>query len=67
MMMDPAVLGTAIIGLDAIRADEARSDRPVRHDVREPWAVRRQLAATLRRYANVLDPAAHPDRIGGPA
>jgi hypothetical protein len=35
--------------------------------VREPRAVRRQLAVTLRRYANVLDPVGHPDRIGGPA
>jgi hypothetical protein len=67
MMMDPAVLGTAIIGLEAIRADEATSDRTVRREVREARAVRRQIAVAMRRYANALDPAGHPDRIGGPA
>ena len=63
-MFDPAMLGTAMIGMDAIRADR---DRPAPEDdlvpVRTPRRAaraRHALAAVLRRTAQVLEPAPVP-------
>lgn len=63
-MIDPALLGTAMIGMDAIRADR---DRPApEHDAAPVAAPRRAararhaLAAVLRRTAQVLEPTAVP-------
>jgi hypothetical protein len=63
-MFDPAMLGTAMIGLDAIRADRDRSVPqddavPARHRRRAARA-RRTLASVLRRTAQVLEPMPLP-------
>ena len=57
--MDPAALGTTIIGLDAVRGDEARYLRAEAVTARRPdriRRVRRQLAATLRWSARRIEP-----------
>jgi hypothetical protein len=56
-MFDPAVMGTLLIGLDAVRA-EAREDRPRRsRRARGPRlvGVRIALAQGFRRAAALLD------------
>jgi hypothetical protein len=56
--MDPAVLGTIRIGLDAIDAETHPRARP-RHAQRSRTArpgLRVTLAATLRRAAELLEP-----------
>ncbi len=60
--MDPAALGTTIIGLDAIRNDEARSDRPIPHhrSRRRLGTARQLVAAALRRTADAIAPAPAP-------
>ena len=61
--MDPAALGTTIIGLDAIRTEEARSERAQAVHVRRPHRtgrLRRHLAASLRWTARRIDPASAP-------
>jgi hypothetical protein len=57
--MDPAALGTTIIGLDTVRQDEARYQRAQALELRRPQrtlGVRRQLAASLRWTARRIDP-----------
>ena len=57
--MDPAALGTTIIGLDAIRADEHRTPPPLPHQrrTRGRLATARQLVANvLRRAADAVAP-----------
>ena len=54
--MDPAALGTAIIGLETIRVEQARNDGPTPRHAQRRQSVRNLLAAALRRTANVLDP-----------
>jgi len=61
--MDPAALGTTIIGLDSIRQDEARYERAqaLEHRrSRRTLRLRRQLAATLRWTARRIDPMPAP-------
>ena len=58
--MDPAALGTTIIGLNAIRADDARWHAPLprRERPHRRLASARQLLATvLRRTADAVAPA----------
>lgn len=62
--MDPAALGTTLIGLEAIRASEStdesrRTDgpRPRRRPASRP-SIRSAIAATLRKAAAAID--AHP-------
>ena len=64
--MDPAALGTTIIGLEAIRADERRTEPPLpRH--RRPRvrlaAARLLVATALRRTADVVAPSPAPDGL----
>jgi hypothetical protein len=63
-MFDPAMLGTAMIGLDSIRAE---NQRPAPEDdaipapaPRRAARARHALAAVLRRTAQVLEPAPVP-------
>jgi hypothetical protein len=61
--MDPAALGTTMIGLDAIRQDEARDRRAQAIDARRPHRsrqLRRQLADALRWTARRIDTAPVP-------
>lgn len=66
--MDPAAIGTAMIGLERIRRDEEaaevaaqRPDGPRREGTRGPWlSARRQLAAALRGAARRVEPASTP-------
>jgi hypothetical protein len=63
-MIDPAALGTLIVGLDAHRHDEARSStvaRPRRAQVRRAH-TRQRLAAALRGMAARIEPAGLPAR-----
>ncbi len=64
--MDPAALGTTIIGLDAIRAND-RMEPPLPHQrrTRGRLATARQLiASVLRRSADAVAPApAHPSGV----
>lgn len=55
--MDPAVLGTLRIGLDAIEAEARnyRAMRPMAARKRRSWPVRATAASVLRRLAAVLD------------
>jgi hypothetical protein len=59
-MFDPAVLGTAIIGLESVRLDAEQPARPQQPSARRrPYLgqVRRSLAAILRRTAEATEPA----------
>ena len=61
-MIDPAALGTLIIGLEAIRHEEARwaaDARPTRTQARRSPA-RQRLAAALRGIAARIEPAVLP-------
>jgi hypothetical protein len=55
--MDPAVIGTIRIGLDAIEAEARnyRALRPAAVRKRRSWPVRATTAAVLRRLAAALD------------
>jgi len=58
--MDPAALGTTIIGLNAIRADETRQHAPRRNRAqphRRLASARQLLATALRRTADAVAPA----------
>jgi hypothetical protein len=60
-MLDPAAVGTAMIGMEAVRGRERADQRePGELTFRRPvrLAPRRLLAAMLVRIANRLDPAA---------
>ena len=62
--MDPAALGTALIGLEAIRSREAdeASERAPRIRARQRprlVAFRAALAGTLRALADALEPGPH--------
>ena len=66
--MDPAALGTTIIGLDAIRTEDARQAAAIarpRTERRRSLALRRALAALLHRAAERIAPA--PAAAGCPA
>jgi hypothetical protein len=56
-VIDPAVLGTLLIGLGAERAEaqDHRPRRPVAVPVRRPPGVRVALARSLRRAAELLE------------
>lgn len=56
-MFDPAVMGTLLIGLDAINAESktTRRPRPIRAP-RRTTSVRAALAQSLRRVAALLEP-----------
>jgi hypothetical protein len=59
--MDPAALGTTIIGLDGIRSEQAVSEPSVarRRQRRQRSAIaRRYLAEGLRRLAALIAPTA---------
>ena len=61
--MDPAALGTTMIGLDAIRQDEARDQRARAIDARRlhpSRRLRRHLAEALRWTARRIDTAPVP-------
>ncbi len=61
--MDPATLGTLIIGLDYIRRNDALDERNVarRERWRAPLSLARQrLADALRRTADRIAPAPSP-------
>ena len=61
--MDPAALGTTMLGLDAIREDEARYQRAQAIDARRPHRsrrLRRHLADALRWTARRIDAAPVP-------
>jgi hypothetical protein len=55
--MDPAVLGTLRIGLDAIEAEARnyRAFRPMPARERRSWPIRATVASALRRLAAALD------------
>jgi hypothetical protein len=56
-MFDPAVMGTLLIGLDAINAESQapRRPRPIRASRRKS-SIRAALAQSLRRVAALLEP-----------
>ena len=64
--MDPAALGTAMIGLGSVRVDEARYQRAEAPDprpstrVRPTRRLRLALADVLRRTARRIEPAPAP-------
>lgn len=63
-MIDPAALGTLLIGLDHVRAEHEVSDtRPAAQAARPHRlrAVARPLAASLRRLADALEPNRTPE------
>ena len=59
--MDPAAIGTALIGLDAIRQREATANPDAeaaarrRHPLATRRSVRASVAASLRAVANAVD------------
>lgn len=64
-MTDPGVLGTLLIGLDHVRAENAQTDRqPTARSARTRRVrgrrLTRRFAASLRRLADVLEPTPHP-------
>ena len=64
-MTDPGVLGTLLIGLDHVRAENAQTDRPptarsARTGRASGRGLARGIAAVLRRLADVLEPTRHP-------
>jgi hypothetical protein len=66
-MIDPAALGTLVIGLDHVRAADESTDRPPA--VRSIHAngdrrVTRALAASLRWLAEVIEPTPRPRDLG---
>ncbi len=66
-MFDPAVLGTALIGIEAVRKEQELDGRPRRRASRGTTAVtgriRHVAAASLRWAAELLErtPAATPE------
>ena len=56
-MIDPAALGTLVIGLDHVRAQQAFTDRPAASAARPHRlrSVARHVAASLRWLADLVD------------
>jgi hypothetical protein len=61
--MDPAALGTTIIGLDAIRSDEAPTDHPRLPRQHHRRSTRQLVAASLRRAADAVAPLPAPGAL----
>jgi hypothetical protein len=57
-MLDPAVLGTALIGLEAVRREQELTDTPVPPRPRQArtFAVRVALTGVLRGVADLVEP-----------
>jgi len=66
-VIDPGALGTLLIGLDHFRDTHDRIDRPVAARTiraRRDGRLARALAASLRRLAEVIEPAPRPRDLG---
>lgn len=64
-MFDPAAIATAIIGLERIRREDEQYARGMAQPARQQHRqrpVRHRVGATLRRTADLIDPAPVPAR-----
>jgi hypothetical protein len=69
--MDPAALGTLILGLDDVRREALEDPKPISRPARRAHRPRRAqvagaLASALRGFADVLEPGLDPSagRLG---